>query len=331
MPGRVLDAGGPEVCSGAGGGPAGPSAHLAPAALTGHLPRAVARPRPATTRCPRSRARAGRAVGRGAVASVCGSVPPSAVSPQGLRPQVQPRGASVPGTRRAGGAGQGHCAAAWRHVRASPPSRGPRAPPPPPGRHRARGPGHPPGQPRLIRSPGAGACDLSLRTPPRHAEERCSLNRPTCPVRMTEGGDAGVRSATRPLWTAEPAGGAGPVEGLPRAKAPGGGGRRSCPRCDRSSADAVRVAGLCQLAGGVSSRTCRSVRSPGASPQKPGRARGERARCRRPRPRTHCPVRLCLRTQSPLCPLSCPRERVCEMSAFHNSCALVWFVVRDPA
>lgn len=101
--------------------------------------------------------------------------------------------------------------------------------PTPPGRHRARGPGHPPGQPLLFRSPGAGACDLSLRTPPRHAEERCSLNRPTCPVTMTEGGDAGVRSATRPLWTAEPAGGAGPVEGPPRAEARGAGGGVAVP------------------------------------------------------------------------------------------------------
>lgn len=197
--------------------------------------------------------------------------------------------------------------------------------PTPPGRHRARGPGHPPGQPRLLRSPGAGACDLSLRTPPRHAEERCSLNRPTCPVTMTEGGDAGVRSATRPLWTAEPAGGAGPVEGPPRAEARGAGGGVAVPGVT------ARRPRCCQLAGGVSSRTCRPVRSPGASPQKPGRARGERARCRRPRPRTHCLVRLCLRTQSPLCPLSCPRERLCEMPAFHNSCPLVWFVVRDPA
>lgn len=202
--------------------------------------------------------------------------------------------------------------------------------PTPPGRHRARGPGHPPGQPRLLRSPGAGACDLSLRTPPRHAEERCSLNRPTCPVTMTEGGDAGVRSATRPLWTAEPAGGAGPVEGPPRAEARGRGGR-SCPRCDRSSAPTLSESLGC-ASSRAGSRPALAGQSGAQEPRRRSQAgRGEKGPVAGALGLGHTALCVCASAHSPHCPLSCPRERVCEMPAFHNSCPLVWFIVRDPA
>lgn len=239
------------------------------------------------------------------------------------RPQARSRGPSVAGTRRAGLACQGHCAAGRCHVRSLPRSCGPCT----------TAPGAMPGQ--------RGRTPARRRPLPRASVLRCtvwqerpSLHRPTCSVTRTEGragprgplGHLGCCGQRRPgQLRARPAGGVACVKGrLQPGPRLGGQSRGSCARCGSSPAGHCHNRLALPLVGGVS--------SPLPSNQEPPTTAGEGAGRKGPLLGAFrlgdTALRVCASGTVPALSASLPRERFCEMSSFQNFCPFVCFIVR---